>query len=74
MVSFSPELQWCFYDEYSRVVFTKGGFQYGCVSHELGGLCADQYFHSNFLPDFILIQQLDINCLELLTIIVALEL
>ena len=38
-----------------------------------GGLCVDQYFHSVF-PDFILSQHLDINCLEILTIIVALKL
>ena len=38
-----------------------------------GGLCVDQYFHSVF-PDFILSQHLDINCLELLTFIVALKL
>ena len=38
-----------------------------------GGLCIDQYFNSVF-PDFILSQHLDINCVELLTIIVALKL
>jgi len=38
-----------------------------------GGLCVDQYFHSVF-PDFILSQHLEINCLELLAIIVALKL
>ena len=49
-------------------VFTSDACLSGC-----GGLCVDQYFHSVF-PDFILSQHLDINCLELLTIIVALRL
>ena len=49
-------------------VFTTDACLSGC-----GGLCVDQYFHSVF-PDFILSQHLDINCLELLTIIVALRL
>ena len=38
-----------------------------------GGLCHDQYFHVAF-PEGILAQSLDINCLELLTIVVALQL
>ena len=49
-------------------VFATNACLTGC-----GGLCVDQYFHSVF-PDFILSQHLDINCLELLTIIVALKL
>ena len=38
-----------------------------------GGLCNDQYFHFAF-PAVILAHSLDINCLELLTIVVALQL
>ena len=38
-----------------------------------GGLCGDQYFHAVF-PSYVVQQTLDINCLELLTIIVALKL
>ena len=49
-------------------VFTTDACLTGC-----GGLCDDEYFHSVF-PDFILSQHLDINCLELLTIIIALKL
>ena len=49
-------------------VFTTDACLTGC-----GGLCDDKYFHSVF-PDFILSQHLDINCLELLTIIIALKL
>ena len=49
-------------------IFTTDACLTGC-----GSLCIDQYFHSVF-PDFILSQHLDINCLELLTIIVTLKL
>ena len=49
-------------------VFTADACLTGC-----GGLCADQYFHAVF-PSFVREQHLDINCLELLTIIVALKL
>ena len=38
-----------------------------------GGLCGDQYFHVVF-PSYVVQQTLDINCLELFTIIVALKL
>ena len=38
-----------------------------------GGTCAHYYFHGEF-PEFISIQHLDINSLELLTIVVALKL
>ena len=38
-----------------------------------GGPCARSYFHAEF-PEFISIQNLDINSLELLTIVVALKL
>lgn len=37
-----------------------------------GGLCEYGYFHEEF-PEFISVQQLDINCLELLTIVVVLK-
>ena len=40
---------------------------------DAGGISAHGYFHSEF-PDFILSQHLDINCLELLTVMVALKL
>ena len=49
-------------------VFTTDACLTGC-----GGLCGDQYFHAVF-PSFVVQQTLDINCLELLTIIVALKL
>ena len=49
-------------------VFTTDACLTGC-----GGLCGDQYFHAAF-PSFVVQQTLDINCLELLTIIVALKL
>ena len=38
-----------------------------------GGLCGDQYFYAVF-PSLVVQQTLDINCLELLTITVALKL
>ena len=38
-----------------------------------GGLCEHGYFHAEF-PEFLSVQQLDINSLELLTIVVALKL
>ena len=38
-----------------------------------GGLCGDQYVHAVF-PSYVVQQTLDINCLELFTIIVALKL
>ena len=49
-------------------MFTTDACLTGC-----GGLCGDQYFHAAF-PSFVVQQTLDINCLELLTIIVALKL
>ena len=49
-------------------VFTTDACLTGC-----GGLCGDQYFHAAF-PSFVVQHTLDINCLELLTIIVALHL
>ena len=49
-------------------VFTTDTCLTGC-----GGLCGDQYFHAAF-PSFVVQQTLDINCLEMLTIIVALKL
>ena len=49
-------------------LFTTDACLPGC-----GGLCARSYFHGEF-PEFISIQHLDINSLELLTIIVALKL
>ena len=49
-------------------VFTTDACLTGC-----GGLCGDQYFHAVF-PSFVVQQTLDINCLELLTTIVALKL
>ena len=49
-------------------VFTTDACLTGC-----GGLCGDQYFHAVF-PSLVVQQTLDINCLELLTIIVALKL
>ena len=38
-----------------------------------GGTSAHQHFHAEF-PEFILAQDLDINCLVLLTVVVALKL
>lgn len=75
-------LWWCrFLQEYNGVsmistahwsspgeVFSTDACLTGC-----GGICARQYFHAQF-PDFVLSQDLDINCLELLTIVVALKL
>ena len=49
-------------------VFTTDACLTGC-----GGICACYYFHVEF-PEFISIQRLDINYLELLTIVVALKL
>ena len=49
-------------------VFTTDACLTGC-----GGICARYYFHAE-LPEFISIQRLDINYLELLTIVVALKL
>ena len=49
-------------------VFTTDACLTGC-----GGLCAHYYFHAEF-PEFISSQHLDINALELLTIVVALKL
>ena len=49
-------------------VFTMDACLTGC-----GGLCGDQYSHGVF-PSYVVQQTLDINCLELLTIIVALKL
>ena len=49
-------------------VFSTDACLTGC-----GGICASQYFHAKF-PDFVLSQDLDISCLELLTIVVALKL
>ena len=43
-------------------VFSTDACLMGC-----GGICASQYFHAEF-PYFVLSQDLDINCLELLTI------
>ena len=40
---------------------------------DCGGLYGDQCFHAVF-PSFVVLQTLDINCLELLTIIVGLKL
>ena len=48
-------------------VFTTDTCLTGC-----GGLCARSYFHAEF-PEFISIQNLDINSLELFTIVVALK-
>lgn len=49
-------------------MFTTDACLTGC-----GGPCARSYFHAEF-PEFISIQNLDINSLELLTIVVALKL
>ena len=49
-------------------VFTTDACLTGC-----GGICARYYFHAE-LPEFISIQRVDINYLELLTIVVALKL
>ena len=49
-------------------VFTTDACLTGC-----SGLCGGQYFHGVF-PSYVVQQTLDINCLELLTIIVALKL
>ena len=49
-------------------VFTTDACLVGC-----GGICAKEYFHVEF-PDFIVSSSLDINSLELLTIVVALKL
>lgn len=75
-------LWWCrFLQEYNGVsmistahwsspgeVFSTDACLTGC-----GGISASQYFHAEF-PDFVLSQDLDINCLELLTIVVTLKL
>ena len=75
-------LWWCkFLREYNRVsmISTAAWSSPGelfttdaCLSGG-GGICNDQYFHVDF-PDVISAQSLDINCLELLTIVVALQL
>ena len=44
-----------------------------CLPYRLWGYCSHQHFHAVF-TDFDLSQVLDINSLELLTIVVALEL
>ena len=49
-------------------VFTTDACLTGC-----GGICARCYFHAE-LPEFISIQRLDINYLELLTMVVVLKL
>ena len=49
-------------------VFSTDACLRGC-----GGTSACQHFHAEF-PEFVLAQGLDINCLELLTIVVALKL
>ena len=49
-------------------VFTTDACLTGC-----GGLCARSFFHAEF-PEFISIQNLDINSLELSTIVVPLKL
>ena len=73
VVSVFARVQWSVYDKFrslvvAREVFTSDACLTGC-----GGICAHQYFHAVF-PDFVLSQALDINCLELLTIVVALKL
>lgn len=75
---FRKDIRWwyCFIRQYNGVtiinvsdwsspgaVFTMDACLTGC-----GGICAQQFFHASF-PDC-----LDINCLELLTIVVALKL
>ncbi|XP_048576165.1 uncharacterized protein LOC125557539 [Nematostella vectensis] len=49
-------------------VFSTDACLVGC-----GGVCDNEYFHASF-PDVIVAKSLDINCLELLTIVVALKL
>ena len=63
-------LQRCVNDNWSspRELFTTDACLTGC-----GGLCARSYFHAEF-PEFISIQHLDSNSLELLTTVVALKL
>ena len=70
VVSVFARVQWSVYDLFRSLVVarTSDACLTGC-----GGVCAHQYFHAVF-PDFVLSQALDINCLELLTIVVALKL
>jgi len=80
---FRKDIQWwcCFLRDYNGVsmintsawskpdaLFTTDACLTGC-----GGLCIDQYFHAVF-PEFVLSMDLDINSLELLTIVLALKL
>lgn len=63
-VSFLSRYMWSSPDE----VFSTDACLSGC-----GGISGNQYFHSEF-PEFILQLELDINCLELITIMVACKL
>ena len=63
-VSFIPQPDWHAPD----VVFATDSTLGGC-----GGLTSDEYFHASF-PSFILDQCLDINCLEILGVVVAVRL
>ena len=48
VVSFSPELQWCLYDQYHLVVVTWGGFYDRCMFYRLWGPLRRRVFSFRF--------------------------